>query len=245
MKAVILAGGKGTRLAPYTTVFPKPLLPVGGIPILETILKQLKAHEFEEVILACGYLSSLIRLYFDQNPISFGLKIRYHQEHQPLGTAGALGSIPDLGENTLVMNGDLLTTLNFGDLMRVHRESEAHLTVAVVTKKVQVEMGVLTIDQDDRIAKYTEKPTLEFSGSAGIYAYNHKVLGLIERDKYLDVPDLVRCLIASGYRVSAYRSDAFWLDMGTREDYERAEQEFNSRREAFLAGPEHRGPPGG
>jgi NDP-mannose synthase len=244
MKAVILAGGKGTRLAPYTTVFPKPLLPVGGIPILETILRQLCAHGFDEVILACGYLSSLIRLYFDQNPISSSLSIRYHQEHQPLGTAGALGSIAELGDDFLVMNGDLLTTLNFANLMQTHRASGAALTVAVVTRKVQVEMGVLEIDAGDRIVEYTEKPTLEFAGSAGIYAYSSKARDLIEREKYLDLPDLVRRLIASGNHVGAYRSDAFWLDMGNRDDYERADQEFNSRREAFLGGPESTASPG-
>lgn len=241
MKAVILAGGKGTRLAPYTTVFPKPLLPVGGIPILETILRQLETHGFDEVVLACGYLSSLIRLYFDQNPISSRLRLRYHQESQPLGTAGALGSITDLGDEVLVMNGDLLTTLNFSELMRMHRTSDSDLTVTVVRKKVQVEMGVLDIDARDRIVKYTEKPALEFAGSAGIYAYSRRVLEMIERDRYLDVPDLVRRLIDGGHRVSAFRSEAFWLDMGNRDDYERADLEFNARREEFLAGPGNTG----
>jgi len=234
MKAVILAGGKGTRLAPYTTVFPKPLLPVGGVPILETILKQLARHGFTHVTLACGYLSSLMRAYFDQSPVSRQLVLEYHQESRPLGTAGALGSIGGLDDDVLVMNGDLLTTLDFADLMRAHRASGAQLTVAVVTKKVQLEMGVLTIDESNRIVEYSEKPVMEFSGSAGIYAYSRRAREMIAPNEYLDLPDLVTRLIRGGNGVYAYRSDAYWLDMGNRDDYERADEVFKARRDEFL-----------
>ena len=234
MKAVILAGGKGTRLAPYTTVFPKPLLPVGGVPILETILRQLKSHGFSEVVIACGYLASFIRLYFDQHPISKELKIRYHNETHPLGTAGAMGTIEGLGDDVLVMNGDLLTTLNYGELMRSHLEIGASLSVAVVTKQIKIEMGVLSINDDNRIVGYVEKPVQEFDGSAGIYAYNRRALDLIRANVYLDVPDLVKQLIDRGDVVHAYRTSAFWLDMGNRDDYEQADREFISRQHEFL-----------
>jgi NDP-sugar pyrophosphorylase family protein len=233
MKAVILAGGKGTRLAPYTTVFPKPLLPVGGIPILETIIRQLHRDGYDEVVIACGYLASFIRIYFDESPVSKMIRISYHQEQAPLGTAGALGTIGLDADAILVMNGDLLTTLNFRALMGFHIESKAAMTVAVVTRTIRVEMGVLTLD-GSQIIGYTEKPIHEYVGSAGIYIYSRKALSLIKPGEYLDVPTLVAQLIAAKERVVAYRSDSFWLDMGNRDDYERADQEFNARRSEFL-----------
>jgi NDP-sugar pyrophosphorylase family protein len=234
MKAVVLAGGKGTRLAPYTTVLPKPLVPVGGVPILETVLRQLRHYGFREVVLAVGYLSPLIRAYFDSNAISTKLWLRYHQEQAPLGTAGALASIEDLDEPFLAMNGDLLTTLDYGAMMRFHRERGAALTVAVTERQLQVEVGVLGMDAEDRIIGYEEKPIHRFRASMGIYICSPRVRAVMDPGMALDIPGLVLRLIQAGELVIGYRTEAFWLDMGNREDYERASDAFERNRALFL-----------
>jgi len=234
MKAVILAGGKGTRLIPYTTVLPKPLVPVGGVPILETVLRQLRYHGFREVVLAVGYLSPLIRSYFDNNAITNKLWLRYHQEQVPLGTAGALASIQDLNEPFLAMNGDVLTTLDYAAMMRFHQERGAALTVAVTERQIQVEVGILGMDAEDRIIGYDEKPIHRFPASMGIYICSPRVLKVMETGVALDIPELVVRLIKAGESVMGYRSDAFWLDMGNRADYERASEAFERNRAMFL-----------
>lgn len=234
MKAVILAGGRGTRLAPYTMVLPKPLVPVGGIPILETVLRQLRHCGFHEAVLAVGYLSPLIRAYFEQNPISQRMRLRYHQETEPLGTAGALASISELDEPFLVMNGDLLTTLDFADMMRHHREQDAMLTIAVTERKYQIEVGVLSVDADDRVVGYTEKPVHSFPASMGIYICSPRVQRYMEPGVALDIPTLVVRLIEAGEKVIGYRSEAFWLDMGNPSDYARASEAFERDRYLFL-----------
>jgi len=234
MKAVILAGGKGTRLIPYTTVLPKPLVPVGGVPILETVLRQLRYHGFREVVLAVGYLSPLIRSYFDNNAITNKLWLRYHQEQVPLGTAGALASIQDLNEPFLAMNGDVLTTLDYAAMMRFHQERGAALTVAVTERQIQVEVGILGMDAEDRIIGYDEKPIHRFPASMGIYICSPRVLKVMETGVALDIPELVVRLIKAGEPVMGYRSDAFWLDMGNRADYERASEAFERNRAMFL-----------
>jgi NDP-sugar pyrophosphorylase family protein len=233
MKAVILAGGKGTRLAPFTMVLPKPLMPIGTIPIVEIILRQLKRHGIGEVTLACGYLAELIEAYLMNARISQELQLRYHRELEPMGTAGALKSIGELDETFLVMNGDILTTLNYQELLTVHREREACLTIAVTKKRVQIELGVLLMDGDNNITGYDEKPVKEFPASMGIYVYEPRVLEYIEPDTYLDFPTLVLRLRDAGERIVGYRTDAFWLDMGNQGEYERAVKEFEANRAAF------------
>jgi len=226
MKAVILAGGKGTRLAPFTTVLPKPLLPLGEIPIVEIILRQLKHYGVTDVTLACGYLSQLIRTYLDNSRISEELRIDYHWEDKPLGTAGALPGISGLDETFLVMNGDILTTLDYARLWAFHTARKPALTIAVTSKKVQIELGILQIDDDKRVVGYTEKPVETFPASTGIYIYEPRALKFIEPDTYLDFPTLVLKLIEAGETVVAYETDAFWLDMGNRGDHEKAVKAF-------------------
>lgn len=234
MKAVILAGGRGTRLAPYTTVLPKPLVPVGGVPILETVLRQLRWHGFGEAVIAVGYLSSLIRAYFDQNPVSQRMRIAYHQEQSPLGTAGPLATIDGLDESFLFMNGDLLTTLDYAAMMRLHRERDAALTIAVVERKMQIELGVLGLNEANEIVSYTEKPVHSFPASMGIYCCHPRVRNHMAKGVPLDVPTLVLRLIAAGEKVIGYRSDCFWLDMGNPSDYARASEAFEANRAQFL-----------
>jgi NDP-mannose synthase len=237
MKAVILAGGKGTRLAPYTTVFPKPLVPIGRHPILEILLRQLHAQGVDDVTLTVGYLGELIRAYFAQRPkLTSTLKLSYVSELSPTGTAGSLASVAGLDETFLVMNGDVLTTLSFQDLVRHHRERGAALTIALHRKKVKIDLGVLTTDDRGDIVDYREKPEFDYSVSMGIYVYEPRVLRFIAPGEYLDFPDLVLRLIAAGERVAGYRSDDIWLDIGRHDDYARATEEFELHRDQFCRG---------
>lgn len=236
MKAVILAGGIGARLAPYTTILPKPLLPLGDVPILEIILYQLKYYGFSEVALACGHLAELIQAYLMNNRISKDLKIRYHREDKPLGTAGALANIDELDASFLVMNGDILTTIDYSKLLQYHQDKKATLTVAVTKKKIQIDLGVLCLDSNNSVIGYDEKPVKEFPASTGIYVYEPCVLDFIEPNTYLDFPTLVLRLLEAGEQVVGYPTDAFWLDMGNKEDYERAVIEFEQNRSAFHIG---------
>lgn len=237
MRAVILAGGRGTRLAPYTTAFPKPLVPVGEYPILEIILRQLAARGVGHVTLAVGYLAELIRAYLGQRrELLDRIVLDYVDEATPTGTAGSLTSVPGLreGGTFLVMNGDVLTTLDVAEMAAHHSATGAALTIATAHRKVQIDLGVLVSDEGGRIRDYREKPSLDYDVSMGIYLYEPHVLDYIEPGAYLDFPDLVLRMIAAGEVIHSYRSDALWLDIGRHEDYERAVEIFQERRAEFL-----------
>lgn len=227
MKAVILAGGKGTRLRPYTTAFPKPLMPVGDKPILEIIVRQLKLHGIDEIVMAVGHLAELIMTFFGDGS-KFGLKIKYSREDKPLGTAGPLSLLKDeLTETFLVMNGDILTTLNYSDLIEYHKKNKAIATIALNKRDVYIDFGVVELDEDSNIADYIEKPTLHYLVSMGIYVFEPKVLKYIPNNKKFDFPDLVKRLISAGEKVKGYIYDGYWLDIGRPEDYERACNEID------------------
>jgi NDP-sugar pyrophosphorylase family protein len=234
MKAVIMAGGKGMRLRPFTTVLPKPLMPVGEVPILEIILRQLQRAGVTEAVISIGYLGPLIRSYLDHSAISKRIRIRYQTEEEPLGTAGAIGSIEELDEPFIVMNGDILTTLDFADLYRSHVESGAELTVGVVQHRMRIELGVLSLDGDGRVTGYDEKPTKTYAASMGIYVYSPSVRDVITPGVYLDAPTLVLRLIEQGRNVRAYVPDAVWLDLGNAGELERAQEIFSDQQAEFL-----------
>ena len=237
MKAVILAGGRGTRLEPYTTVLPKPLVPIGDYPIIEILIHRLLAHGINDITLTVGYLAELIRAYFQQRPsLMEKLKLTYVMEEQPTGTAGSLRMVPDLNETFLVMNGDLLTTLSFQKLLAHHREQEALLTIAVHKKQVNIDLGVLVTDEQGHVKDYREKPQLDYLVSMGIYAYEPRVLEYIEPNSYLDFPDLVLKLLSNGERVVSYYSEDVWIDIGRPEEYQKAVKEFEAHRADFGAG---------
>jgi NDP-sugar pyrophosphorylase family protein len=229
MKAVILAGGKGTRLLPYTTVLPKPLLPVGEKPILDTVVRQLKTYGFSEITMAVGYLAELITAYFGDGS-RFGVKIRYSREDEPLGTAGPLRKIPGLKETFLVMNGDILTTLDYGKLLAYHKKSGAVATIAMRKRDVKVDFGVIEADKEDRLTDYLEKPTLSYLVSMGVYVFEPEVLEHIKEGERLDFPDLVRRLIKKKKKVVGYRTDEYWLDIGRHDDYDKAREDFEKVR---------------
>ena len=230
MKAVILAGGKGTRLAPYTTIFPKPLVPIGDRPILEIIIRQLVSHGFGQILLSVGYLGELIEAYFQNGHRNIpGLSLQYFRESEPLGTAGSLAMIPGLEETFLAMNGDILTNLNYQALLKHHQEHRSALTVAMHRREVKIDLGVIETGDFHEIISYHEKPLYIFQVSMGVYVYEPLVLQYIPKGKYMDFPDLVRILLEKGEKVTGYCSQDYWLDIGRREDYELAQQDYASR----------------
>jgi len=233
MKAVILAGGKGTRLAPYTKILPKPLMPVGDMPILEVIIRQLRSAGVEEVILTVGHLAELLRAFFGDGE-HFGLKIRYSLEDHPLGTAGPLALVDGLDDTFLVMNGDILTDLSVRDLVRFHKEAGATATIAMHQRKVKIDLGVILCDGGSRVVGYIEKPTYDYQVSMGIYVFEPRVLNYIPQGKYLDFPNLVHKLLGEGEKVVGYLFDGYWQDLGRPDDYERATEDFNNLRAKFL-----------
>jgi NDP-mannose synthase len=234
MKTVILAGGKGTRLAPYTTIFPKPLVPIGDRPILEIIIRQLVRQGLGDILLSVGHLGELIEAYFQNGHRNIpGLKLEYFRETNPLGTAGSLSMIPGLDETLLVMNGDILTTLNYQELIRHHQKCQAALTIAMHRKDVQIDLGVLETNAYGDLTSYREKPLYSFEVSMGIYVYEPHVLRYLPKGQYLDFPDLVRLLLDKGEKISGFHSQDYWLDIGRREDYELAQLEYSSRAADF------------
>lgn len=221
MRAVILAGGLGMRLRPYTAILPKPLIPVGDRPVLEHILRRLAAAGVREVDFCVAHLGELIRVYLTEaTDLNKQLDLRWHWEHEPLGTAGALRLIEDLPQTFLVMNGDILTTLNFNELVERHRRSGASLTIAVHEKQVDIDLGVIETAHG-LVTGYVEKPSLSYDVSMGIYVYERDVVEHLP-DGPCQFPDLVQRLLNAGCQVAVHRSDAEWFDIGTFPEYERA-----------------------
>jgi NDP-mannose synthase len=233
MKAVVLAGGKGTRLTPYTKILPKPLMPIGDMPILEVILRQMKVAGVDQVILTVGHLSELMRAFF-QDGHQLGLEIEYSYESCPLGTAGPLALVDGLNESFLVTNGDVLTTLRFMELLDFHRQHNATATIAVHHRQVKIDLGVIQWDGMPTINGYIEKPTYDYCVSMGIYVFEPRVLDYIPRNEFLDFPDLIKKLISAGEKVVGYQYEGYWQDLGRPDDYEAASQDFEKMRSEFL-----------
>ena len=225
MRAIILAGGKGTRLAPLTDIIPKPLVPLGGMPIMEVVIRQLSTHGFQRITLAVGYLSELIKAYFQEGS-KWGVEIDYSYEPQPLGTAGPLALIKNLNETFLVMNADVLTNLDYQELLAYHRRQGGIATIAAFERQVKIDLGVIVPDGDCRIKDYIEKPTSTYLVSMGIYIFEPQVMDFIQPGEYLDFPDLVKLLLQAGHAVHYQRFSGYWLDIGRHEDYAQAAAEF-------------------
>ena len=226
MKAVILAGGRGTRLAPHTTILPKPLLPLGDKPILDVIIRQLRHHGITDITLAVGHLAELLMSYFGDGR-QFGVRISYSREEKPLGTAGPLRLVPGLAETFLVMNGDILTTLDFRDLLANHEARRGLGMVAVQTRRIPIDLGVVEHDADCRLTRYVEKPVRDARVSMGIYAFEPRVLEFIPSGEYLDLPDLMTRLIQAGEHIYCHPFEGYWMDIGRSEDYARAAADFD------------------
>lgn len=233
MKAVILAGGKGTRLQPYSTILPKPLMPVDEYPILEIIIKQLKKYGFNEIIITIGHLGQLIETYFG-NGRKYGVKIRYSLEDKILGTAGPLSLIDNLSNDFLVMNGDILTSLNYNDIFKYHIIHNSYATIAMYNKIIRSSLGVLRVNDNNELINYDEKPTFRYDVSMGIYIINKKALKFIKRYDYIDFPDFIKILINNDRLVKCYRFKGLWLDIGTPEDYALSKSIFPKKKKLLL-----------
>ncbi|NEN94798.1 MAG: NTP transferase domain-containing protein [Moorea sp. SIO1F2] len=234
MKAVILAGGKGTRLKPFTVNFPKPLVPLGDVPIIEILIRRLLRYGITNITLTLGHLAELVKAYFDhRHSLVEKINLDFVEEEEPTGTAGSLSFIPNLDQTFLVMNGDLLTDLNFNHLIQFHRDKNAALTIACYTRNVKIDLGVLKLNDHHQVIDYIEKPETSYPVSMGIYAYEPRVLKYIEYGKYLDLPDLVLRLIEEGEQVCAYPANCLWLDIGRPDDYAKAQDLFAEKREEF------------
>lgn len=236
-RAVILAGGKGSRLSPYTTVLPKPLLPVGDRAILDVVVHQLRDFGFHEVTLAVGHLAHLVRAVMGDGS-RLGVSIDYHEEPKPLGTVGPLATIEGLDESFLVMNGDVLTALDYASLLEIHRESGNALTIASHRRVVSTDYGVLHLEGENggtaRVTDFEEKPEIPYIVSMGVYALEPRALDHLDKDEYLDLPELVMRLLAAGDGVGSFLYDGYWLDIGRHEDYEKAIVEFEQLRPLFV-----------
>jgi NDP-sugar pyrophosphorylase family protein len=223
---VILAGGRGTRLAPYTSVLPKPLMPIGDRAILEIVVDQLAEQGFRDITFCVGHLSHLIRAVFDSRD-DRQVSITYVHEELALGTAGPLRLVSDVTSPFVVMNGDVLSTLDYGELLRCHLEHENVLTIATRKRTISIDYGVLHLDGAEsavmhRVEGYVEKPEIVSPVSMGIYVLEKRALDFIPPKGYFDFPDLVQALLAAGEKIGAYVHDGLWFDIGRKDDYEQA-----------------------
>jgi len=226
MKAVILAGGKGTRLKPYTTVIPKPLVPVGEKAILEILLTRLKKCGVDEVFICLNHFAEIIMAFFGDGS-KLGLQIHYSVEEEPLGTVGPVKRIKGLPEHFLVMNGDLLTDLDFHDLYEDHLQSDHILTVSTYHRETKIDFGVLEVDEKLKLVKgFREKPRYDFEVSMGVYAMNRRVLEFVPERKPFGFDDLMLTLLDNKQAVRVYPYRGYWLDIGRPDDYEKANEDM-------------------
>jgi NDP-mannose synthase len=231
-KAVVLAGGRGTRLAPYTSILPKPLMPVGDRSILELVVDQLELAGIRDITFCVGYLSHLIRAVFDHRD-NEGVEIDYVHEHEAMGTAGPLRLVGDLDETFIAMNGDVLTNLDYAELVRYHQLHGNALTIATHERRIKIDYGVLHLQQlginghaQHRITEFQEKPEIVSTVSMGVYVMEPSVIDFVPEDQAFDLPDLVQALLRANQPVGAFKYDGLWFDIGRKEDYERAVQEW-------------------
>jgi NDP-mannose synthase len=238
-KAIILAGGKGSRLGPYTTVLPKPLLPIGDRAILDVVVHQLRTFGFTDLTLAVGYLAHLIEAVFGDGS-EHGVAIKYHREKEPLGTAGALGTIEGLEDTFLAMNGDVLTGIDYAHLFAAHQRAGNILTIATHRRIVRTDYGVLQVDgrvgETSAVTGYEEKPEIPYTVSMGVYVAEPALLDYVDPGSHLDVPDLVVRLLQQGEPVGSFLYEGYWLDIGRHEDYEKAIREYEQVKHQLLDG---------
>ena len=234
MQAVLMVGGKGTRLRPFTHILPKPLVPVGESSILELVLRQLRFYGFERAILSVGHKAELIMAVVGDGS-RFGLEISYHQESTPQGTIGALSAIEALDENFLVMNGDICTNLDFRELLQAHVRSRAVATISTYRRLEKIELGVLHVaDGSDRIVGFQEKPVHDLLVSMGVNAFRRSILDFIPQNTFFGFDDLMHALLKSGADVRSRVFDGTWHDIGRPDDYQRMLEDFEKRPSHYL-----------
>ena len=226
MRAILLAGGKGTRLKPYTTLIPKPLVPLGGEKaILEIVIQQLKNCGFTHITLAINHLANLIRAYIGDGS-KWGIKIDYSLESEPLGTIGPLTLIDDLSENFLVMNGDILSNLDYSKFLKTHVDKKSSLSVSTCKRESKIDFGVIQYDTDHLITKFIEKPIYQFDVSMGVYCFNRSVIQNLAKGNKFGFDDLMNDALKTSKTVWIHPFSGFWLDIGRPEDYEYADSHY-------------------
>lgn len=233
--AVILAGGKGTRLRPYTVVLPKPLMPIGEYPIMEVIVRQLAKHGFNQITIAVNHQAELIKAFFGDGA-KWNVSITYSLEDQPLGTMGPLKLIKDLPDYFLVMNGDVLTDLSFSDFYDYHINSNRIFTISSHKRQQLIDYGVLEIDLQKNLSGFTEKPTTNYEVSMGIYMLSKDILNFIPEDKPFGFDHLMIELLRERKAVGIKTYDGYWLDIGRPDDYMQAIEQFDKMKEKFIDG---------
>jgi NDP-sugar pyrophosphorylase family protein len=230
---VILAGGKGTRLKPYTVVLPKPLMPIGDYPILEIVIRQLARAGFGHITMAVNHQAELIKAFFS-NGEKWGVSIDYSLEDKPLSTMGPLKLLEDLPDNFLVMNGDVITDLDFEKFFDRHVDNGNLFTISSYLREQKVDYGVLESDQAGKLSGFREKPSLFYEVSMGVYMVNREVLNFIPADTTYGFDQLMLDLIDAGRPASVERFAGYWLDIGRPDDYLQAIDEFETLKSRFL-----------
>jgi len=234
MQAIILAGGKGTRLYPLNISMPKPLVPICDIPIIDVVLKQLAHYGFKKVTIALGYMADMLKAFVGDGS-KYGLKITYSKEDKPLGTIAPLKLMSDeLDDDFLVMNGDILSDIDYQELIDTHLKRKAKATVATYAKKTKLQLGVIENDKDGRIKGFKEKPVLENNVSMGIYVFNKAILDYIPDNKHFGFDDLMFAMTDKQDKAYSYNFSGKWLDIGTPNDLAAANEEFKANKSDFL-----------
>jgi len=233
--AIILAGGRGVRLRPYTVALPKPLMPIGEYPILEIIIRQLVRYGYSHITMAVNHQADIIKAYF-QDGGKWGVRIDYSLENKPLSTMGPLKLIRNLPENFLVMNGDVLSDVNYADFFDEHVNGGRTFSILAHNRHDQVDYGVLRTDASGILTDFQEKPVNTYLVSMGIYAANREILNSIPEDTPFGFDNLMKAFIASGTFVNVVRYDGYWMDIGRPDDYIQASEEFEKMRDVFNIG---------
>ncbi|MBR2370293.1 MAG: NTP transferase domain-containing protein [Paludibacteraceae bacterium] len=224
-RAVLLAGGKGTRLRPYTLTMPKPLVPIGDMPIIEIIIRQLVKFGFEHITITVNHMADMIKEFCGDGS-KWGIKIDYSLETKPLSTMGPLKLIPDLPENFLVMNGDVLTDIDFSEFYIEHVNKESIFTISAYERDHKVDYGVLESNEENKLVAFKEKPILHYNVSMGVYMVNRKCLDIIPEDTFYGFDHLMLDLIKNNTPAIVRPYKGYWLDIGRPDDYEQACNEF-------------------
>ena len=221
---LIMAGGFGTRLMPLTENIPKPMLIIGNRPILETILMKLAKEGFENFYISVHYKSEIIKNYFKDGS-SFGIKISYLQEKKPLGTGGAISLLPfkEINKPIIVMNGDIITDLNFNSLIEFHQNNKAFATVCCSKYTIKVPYGVIT-QKNNEMTSLIEKPSQDFFINAGIYIFNKGILALLNSNK-MDITDVLNKINRSKKKISVFPIHEKWIDIGHHKEFKLAQTE--------------------
>jgi NDP-sugar pyrophosphorylase family protein len=232
-RAVVLAGGRGTRLRPYTVVLPKPLMPIGDYPILEVIVRQLQQQGFRHITLAVNHQANLIKAFF-QGGETWNVHIDYSMESKPLSTVAPLKLIPDLPEYFILMNGDVLTDLNVRSLISRHIAEKRLFTIAASWRTQTADYGVLHADENFRLTRFEEKPTTRYLVSMGVYVVSRTVLNDVPDDQKFGFDDLMLSMLAKDKKVHVHPHDGYWLDIGRPDDYMKAIEDFEKGKDIFL-----------